>query len=308
MNYFFFNIQEFSIGPMRMSLCDDVLGLIISYLPSQSRREFHNFISVSHGFSKIYLMKVTLSRCQFCTLFKILVWGKRMEYLKYFLNNRNPNTYEPNLCNKLFQWASQDGHLEVVKLLLFLNNEKSGKYHIDPSADNNIAIRLTSANGHINVVKFLISLNNEKNNGYRIDPSADNNSAIREASAYGHLEIVKYLISLNNEKNNGYRIDPSADNNSAIREASAYGHLDIVKYLISLNDEKDKGYHIDPSVSDNGAINAAYINDHLEVIEFLLSLDKKYGIKRPPTNELVRNVKKYMCKNNNFFYGSNRYT
>ena len=91
-------------------------------------------------------------------------------------------------------------HSEVVKLLLA--NDK-----VDPSADNNWAIRLASNNGHLEVVKLLLA--NDK-----VDPSADNNWAIRLASNNGHLEVVKLLIP---------RVDMSKITNTKI--------LDIAKEL-----------------------------------------------------------------------------
>jgi ankyrin repeat protein len=61
-----------------------------------------------------------------------------------------------------------NGYVEVVKLLL---NEP----RVDPSADDNCAIRLASKNGHFEVVKLLL-------NDPRGDPSAYNNYANRLAT------------------------------------------------------------------------------------------------------------------------------
>ena len=67
--------------------------------------------------------------------------------------------------NYAIRWASANGHIDVVRLLL------SDK-RVDPSADNNIAIRCASEHGHTEVVKLLLS-------DRRVDPSDDNNVAIR---------------------------------------------------------------------------------------------------------------------------------
>jgi hypothetical protein len=64
--------------------------------------------------------------------------------------------------------ASENGHVEVVKLLL--NDPR-----VDPSAYNNDAIRWASKYGHVEVVKLLL-------NDPRVDPSVANNYAIRLAS------------------------------------------------------------------------------------------------------------------------------
>ena len=49
---------------------------------------------------------------------------------------------------EIFNWASHNGHLEVVKLLL-------QDSRVDPSAEDNGAIRWASFNGYLEVVKLL---------------------------------------------------------------------------------------------------------------------------------------------------------
>ena len=65
----------------------------------------------------------------------------------------------------IFKYASIVGHTEIVKMLL-------GDPRIDPSTNNNCAIRKASKYGHIQVVKLLLS-------DPRVDPSAHYNCAIR---------------------------------------------------------------------------------------------------------------------------------
>ena len=139
------------------------------------------------------------------------------------------------------RWASANGHLEIVKLLI-----DNGA---DVTADDNYAIRRASDNGHLEVVKLLIA------NG--ADVTADNNQAIRDASNNGHLEVVKLLID------NG--ADVNANNNEAIRWASDNGHLEIVKLLI------DAG--ADVTADNNYAISRASDSGHTEIVELL----KKHG-------------------------------
>lgn len=85
--------------------------------------------------------------------------------------------------------ASENGHSEVVKLLL--NDPR-----VDPSVSYNSAIRFASRNGHSEVVKLLLD-------DPRVDPSADDNEALRQASQNGHIEVVKLLLA-------DSRVDPSA--------------------------------------------------------------------------------------------------
>ena len=94
---------------------------------------------------------------------------------------------------ELFQRACKISKINIVKSLL---------PHVDPSAGNNLAIRLASHYGKTEVVKILLL-------DKRVDPSADNNYAIQWASINGHNEVVKILLV-------DPRVDPSADNNLAI--------------------------------------------------------------------------------------------
>ena len=76
--------------------------------------------------------------------------------------------------------AIQKDKTEVVKLLL---QDK----RVDPSAEDNYAIRWASANGYTDIVKLLLE-------DERVDPSAGDNYAIRWASANGREEVVKLLL------------------------------------------------------------------------------------------------------------------
>ena len=57
---------------------------------------------------------------------------------------------------------------------------------VDPSAENNYAIRMATSNGHNKVVELLLA-------HPRVDPSADNNYVIQRASRKGHDKVVKLL-------------------------------------------------------------------------------------------------------------------
>jgi ankyrin repeat protein len=121
---------------------------------------------------------------------------------------------------------------------------------VDPSTNDNYAIRRASANGHVEVVRLLLSDD-------RVDPSATDNYAIRRASANGHVEVVRLLLS-------DGRVDPSARNNYAIQFSSSNGHVEVVRLLLS--DDR-----VDPSAGNNYAIQFASANGHVEVVRLLLS-------------------------------------
>ena len=140
------------------------------------------------------------------------------------------------------EFACRKGYLAIVNRILLHNR-------VDPSADDNDAIRSASYNGHGDVVKRLLL-------DERVDPSADDNWAIRFASYNGHGDIVKRLLL-------DKRVDPSADDNAAIRWAANNGHLSVVKRL--LQDER-----VDPSDDDNAAIRWAANNGRRTVVKRLL--------------------------------------
>jgi hypothetical protein len=76
--------------------------------------------------------------------------------------------------------AARDGHIAVVERLL--QDER-----VDPSADNNYAVRLAARDGHIAVVERLLQ-------DERVDPSAGDNYAVRWAAENGHLAVVERLL------------------------------------------------------------------------------------------------------------------
>ena len=125
---------------------------------------------------------------------------------------------------------------------------------VDPSADNNCAIRSAAKNGHLDVVNRLLE-------DPRVDPSSNNNCAIRWAAKNGHLDVVNRLLE-------DLRVDPSADNNFAIEFAAKNGHLDVVNRL--LEDPR-----VDPSADDNYAIGWAVENGHLDVVNRLLEFQDR---------------------------------
>ncbi len=79
-------------------------------------------------------------------------------------------------------WASENGNLEVVKLLL---KDK----RVDPSVQNNSAIVWASQYGHLEVMLLLADK--------RVNPSDKNNDAIALATRYGYDEISKLLLADN---------------------------------------------------------------------------------------------------------------
>ena len=145
---------------------------------------------------------------------------------------------------KLFNDSCKYNNLRLVKWLLT---------QVNPSADNNDAIREASREGHKEIVEILLR-------DPRVDPSANNNWAIRLASENGHKEVVELLLM-------DKRVDPSDWDNYAIYWASEKGLKEIVEILL-------RDFRVDPSVNDNEAIRRAIKNKHYEIVQMILNHPK----------------------------------
>jgi len=114
--------------------------------------------------------------------------------------------------------ACKVGDTEKVKSLLT---------KVDPSGDNNYAIRLAIENGHVEIVRLLMADD-------RVDPSDHYNNAFRVACKRGYVEIVSLLLS-------DPRVTPTSSYNAAIRFASKMGHVEIAKLLMADKRVNPKG-------------------------------------------------------------------
>ena len=114
---------------------------------------------------------------------------------------RSEYRYHLKRLEKDFIWAIKNKDTIQVSSLLRLG--------VDPSVDDNFAIRFASENGHTPIVKLLLE-------DPRADPSVKDNYAIRWASAFEHTSTVKMLLK-------DSRVDPSARHGLiwAIRWASS---------------------------------------------------------------------------------------
>jgi hypothetical protein len=94
-----------------------------------------------------------------------------------------------------------------------------GRRRVDPSANDNYAVRLAAEKGHLAIVERLLR-------DKRVDPSALDNYAVGCAAREGHLAVVERLLD-------DERVDPSADDNYAVRCAADNGHFTVVDRLLS---------------------------------------------------------------------------
>jgi len=138
-------------------------------------------------------------------------------------------------------------HVEVVKMVIL--NE-----HIDPSSENNYAVRRAVEFGYTDVVGRLLKDN-------RIYFSAVRGDVVfRLAIRYGRVEILRRFINVINEPLDGFGCY------DAIADAVVWNQLDVLKFLISCN--------YDPSGRDNEAIQTAAKNNRVEMAKLLLA-DKR---------------------------------
>lgn len=105
-----------------------------------------------------------------------------LEIFKLLLENPGINLNVNNgYSNLLFVHAFDQGHFEIVKLLIL-------DKRIDPSSYDNQMIRYASQLGNVQIVELLLA-------DLRVDIGFGNNCAIKLAFRYNHLDVVKLLIS-----------------------------------------------------------------------------------------------------------------
>ena len=122
---------------------------------------------------------------------------------------------------------------------LWLIDKLITNFKVDPSNDDNCAIRCVSCHGRLAIVNRLLQ-------DSRVDPSADDNYAIRKASENGHVEVVERLLldprdCAKAQSTSGLsqtRVDPSDCDNYAICTASTNGHAKVVERLLEDSTER----------------------------------------------------------------------
>ncbi|KAI8892338.1 hypothetical protein BC833DRAFT_625931 [Globomyces pollinis-pini] len=109
------------------------------------------------------------------------------------------------------EYAIDNFQDDIVRILL-----EDGR--LDPSEDNNSAIKFAARYGYAEILKILLK-------DKRVDPAVERNYAIRYASECGRTDIVKLLL-------NDERVDPFVDDRYAIRKSFLHGHTEIVRLLL----------------------------------------------------------------------------
>ena len=149
---------------------------------------------------------------------------------------KNPFSYEQ--IKELFFFASQKGHLQIIKYLKkFLNNLHE---------NDDYAFRVSAERGYLLSVQYFIEQN--------VDIHSCDDYALRYSSMNGHESVVRYLISKNADIHS--RLEFS------LKKAIINGHLKIVKILI----ENKADYFIENGI----CLNLAVEKNRYFIVNFLI--------------------------------------
>jgi ankyrin repeat protein len=172
----------------------------------------------------------------------------RIEFLKSTVTNID---VKDNSGINALMYACKNGHLEVIKLLLFkgANINDKDKYNEKNS------LMYASQYDRLEVVKLLLS------KGASIGNGSNKKTALMYASQFGKIEIVKLLLAKGADINS---IDKS-DNKNALIYAFQFNNINIVKLLLS------SGVNIKDSSGLNYLIYSSK-NDYNDVVKLLLSI------------------------------------
>ena len=146
--------------------------------------------------------------------------------------------------------AAQNGHLEMVRLLMTLTTNPNGAIN-----DGRTPIHQAVTYGHLEIIQCLMTSTTNPNiadlSGW---------TPIHTAAGHGYLEIVQLLMTSTTNPN-------VADNSgeTPIHLAAANGHPEIIKLLMTLT--------TNPNIADNDGwtpIHSAAFYGHLETVRLLM--------------------------------------
>ena len=252
-----------------------------------------------------------------------LITDGDLDNVKFLLENNTKEKiktyveYKSKLGDSPLHLASINGHLEIMKLLIFHGADVNSKNN-----SGNTPLIWASKFGYLNIVKLLIDNNadvNSKNNY--------GNTPLIIAKKNNHLDIVNYisgvelLIYLTNRdlKQAKALLENTADidtqhkdkrGNTVLHLASSKGYLEIAKLFI---DKKN----LDINVKNNNGytpLHSAAEGGHLDVIIYLIDNNADINIKNSDGDTAILlaiqnshfNIVKYLFDNKdviNLTYG-----
>ena len=132
-----------------------------------------------------------------------------------------------NKANKddvtLLHIASQQGHLEIVKVLI-----ASGGSVNEADNDGATPLHIASQQGHLEIMKVLVAA------GGSVNQAAKNGATpLFIATQNGLLEVVKLLIAA------GGSVNKATSGFTPLHVASQRGHLEVVQLLLEMKAEVD---------------------------------------------------------------------
>ncbi len=170
--------------------------------------------------------------------YQVLDWASangHAEIVKLLLVANKPCT------EYALNWASKHGYTEVVKLLL-----EAGSPYSDCTA---LALDWASMNGYVEIVRLLLAKNKPCTKW-----------ALMNAPENGHTEVVKLLLAANKPCTSW-----------ALDRASSNDHIEVAKLLLKAGSPYSDCTH--------WALDRASENGHIEIVKLLLAADKPCTLK-----------------------------
>ena len=185
------------------------------------------------------------------------VMGNLIGVYKQLEDNETIIDYSDERGMTALIWASKNGYLEIVRLLL---NTSQADINMERKSDGATALMLASYNRHTEVVEILL---NQKNIDIGKKTTSKGDSALLMASYKGHEDVVKLLTMTNKVDIN----DVNSDGESPLYKASQNGHLEVVLWLL---DNKDIDVN-KATVDRVTPLMAAARGGHYYIVKILLS-------------------------------------
>ena len=169
----------------------------------------------------------------------------------------------------VFMWACQNGHKDVVQLLL----ENSERIELNAISNHGwTAVMHACSNGYTDVVKLLLDHSEIELN----ERSSYGNTAFMIACLNGHKEVVQFLLD---HSESIYMNARNNDGRTAFMEACHYGSKDVVKLLLEYSDQ-NIGLNIEENDLIAAMMTAPFIrrghHDIVQMIKPKLSFESQF--------------------------------
>eukprot|EP00729_Bicosta_minor_P014620 gene14620-biopygen24145 len=151
--------------------------------------------------------------------------------------------------------AAQEGHVDVVKLLL--------EHHVNPNQattnDGCTPVYVAAQNGHVDVVTALVAGNADVNQA----STDDGTTPVYMAAQEGHVDVVQVLVASNADVNKAC----TDDGTTPVYMAAQEGHVDVVTALVAGNAD------VNQASTDDGCtpVYVAAQNGHVDVVTALVA-------------------------------------